>query len=320
VFFHESLGEIGYHFLDYHRNFFFGFATLLSVAGVALLIVGAAALVPSQVVIKNTYWSTTSYYNKTAGVDMSISVGLQSLVYSKCVGQNRRLSDYELASDFETSSSSYLRRHLAQAPPKCDDVLLKFSDDGACKSTGIFESVCKTCGNAATSLVFGVAFSALGKFVALFSMQKRMYGYADCPSLKLIGMCTELMGFISLLSTVNKFGSVCNYAMTQQFTTSNYPGYTFRVAPAGVGMNCFIAGAIASFIRFLLHLLTPLPHRGKGVVVPLMKTIMRLFTCKGCCQLYDDEAEDKERAAKHAALHAGDPITPVGEQLAVTHS
>ena len=322
VFFYESLGEIGYHFLDYHRNFFFGFATILSMLGVITLLIGAVALVPDATVVKNTYWSTTSYYNKTAGVDMSVSVGLQALVYAKCQKKpGRRLLDneadgvnafdYDLISDVPTSLR--YERMLASGPPgtECEDVLLRFDNNAGCKATGIFDSVCQTCGDIATSIDTGVFFSAFGKFVGLFSMQKRMYGYADSPSLKFIGMCTELVGFISMVVTLLKFDRSCTMAMSQQFTGKNYPGYKFTTRP-GPGTICFVIGAIAGFIRFWLHFLTPLPHRGKGICVPVGKALCRMLKCAGCCVLYDDAKEDAEREAKHQAAHANDPARTNG--------
>jgi len=76
----------------------------------------------------------------------------------------------------------------------------------------------------------------------------------------------------------------------------------------GMGFNCFAVGAVAAFVRLLLHILTPLPHRGKGIIMPLCKMAGMCVTCKGCCVLYDDEAEENERRRKHAALHGELPL------------
>ena len=322
VFFHEAFGELGFHFLDYHRNFFFGLSTMLSLLGVAMLIVGASALVAEPVTLSNAYWSGTSARNSTINTDFKVSVGLRALMYSKCdLTKSRRLDEFAATTfNLEPVSTPFsLRRELATPPAKCVNTVLEFSDKAGCAATGVFGSVCTLCGDVVSSIAAGVAFAAIGKGVALFSMQKRMYAYADSPSLKFMGICTELMGFISLVSTIAKFHRNCVGAMVDQFTPDKYPTLSNIATHPGPGFNCFIVGAVASFVRLLLHLLTPLPHRGKGVCFPTYKIATMLCTCKGCCVLYDDEAEDKERAAKHAALHAGDQPAPVAGQLSVTH-
>ena len=299
VFFYETFGEIGYHFLDYHRNCFFGFSSILSLLGVVMLLIGASALVSTVPTIKTINWAKTSAFNKTANAEFSASVGLYSLVYSKCAAASgsRRLMDVLPEEPF------LLRRKLAPGPQKCVDTLLEYTDTAGCKATGVFGEVCPICGSVASSEAAGVAFAAIGKFVALFSMQKRMYGYADSPSLKFIGICMELMGFISLLVDVLKFNDQCVGALKQKFNGMNIPGLSnFKTSP-GPGLICFIVGAIAAFVRLLLHLLTPLPRKGKGVCVPICKTVGMCFSCKGCCVLYDDEAIEKEHDDKLATIH-----------------
>jgi len=311
VFFYESFGEIGYHFLDYHRNFFFGFATILSLLGVVMLIVGASALVATVPTIRNANWARTSAFNKTANAEFSVSVGLRALVYSKCSASGgRRLMDVAEVpsiSMFDGVDQPFLRRELATPlPQSCVDSLLEYTDTAGCKATGVFGEVCSICGGVASSEATGVAFAAIGKFVALFSMQKRMYGYADSPSLKFVGICMELTGFISLLVDVLKFNAQCVGALSRKFTPDTIPELRdFKTSP-GPGLICFVIGAIASFIRLLLHLLTPLPRKGKGVCVPVCKTVGMCLKCQGCCVLYDDDAVEKEHDEKLAAVHAHD--------------
>jgi len=324
------LGELGLHFFDYHRNFFFGFASLLSVLGVAMLLIGASALAPVPAVVSTTYWSTMSALNTTTKIEFSVAVGLKSLIYSKCTGKpagHRRALDTE-ESPFEeavplTRGSFFIRRQLAPPPQSethsCVDTMVFFNDQSQCAQTGLFTNVCKLCGDSANSESLGIAFSAVGKFVGFFGMQKRMYGYADSPSLKFMGILTELMGCVSLASTLLTFNRECTGAMNDEFMRTKHSSLTdVRIHP-GPGWNCFAVGAVAAFVRLLLQILTPLPHRGKGILRPLFKMVGMCSTCKGCCVLYDDEKEEAERSARRAALH-GTPPDQMPQHYSNSHS
>ena len=137
-----------------------------------------------------------------------------------------------------------------------------------------------------------------------------MYSYADAPSLKLFGLATELMGTFSLLSAVYKFKANCLDQIEMEYYADDdnddvddggklqrtYPGLEKVKIKSGPGYICFMAGCIGAFCRFILQLLTPMPHRGKGFFRPLFTLFYRTITCgPGCCVLWKDEEEEEKR-------------------------
>ena len=122
----------------------------------------------------------------------------------------------------------------------------------------------------------------------------------------------DTLGLVSLASTLLTFNNKCTGSMKREFETNaaGHPDLEDVKIHPGMGFNCFAVGAVAAFVRLLLHILTPLPHRGKGIIMPMCKMAGMCVTCKGCCVLYDDEAEEAERRRKHAALHGVQPEGP----------
>lgn len=260
----KYFGNVGFHFLDKHRNIFFGLASFVSLAGVALLVFGATALAMDKTTVVNTHWAKVSATNVTSKLNFKVYVGLQALVYEKCL----------------------------PPPTGCKSSIIDYSDTELCNSGGLFGTVCSTCSAAASKEASSVAFSAITKGIAIFSMQKRMYGYADSPSLKLIGILSELAGAISLGSGLGYFNAACLAGVGQEFTSAKIPALKDIKISGGYGYWAFLAGLLASLVRGLLHLLTPLPRKGKGLLLPMANCICKAFARDGCCELYDDDLEE----------------------------
>ena len=132
-------------------------------------------------------------------------------------------------------------------------------------------------------------------------MQKRMYAYADSPAQKLLGIAAEAMGAASLAAGISSFNSEClnqlRYAYLEDDDSSEpvnpfkgkssyFPSLKHVKIRMGPGFIAYIVGFIAALLRALLHLLTPLPHRGKGLLSPLFSLFSRTLRCgPGCCEL-----------------------------------
>lgn len=76
--------------------------------------------------------------------------------------------------------------------------------------------------------------------------------------------------------------------------------YSKEVADSSVTFGsayiAYACGVAASLVRLVVHILVPLPHRGKGLILPLCKLFTR---CDGCAVLYNvDEVNEQRRAEK----------------------
>ena len=188
-FFEETFGELGFHFFDIHRNVIFGFATFVSLLGVAMLVLGSCALSDNKAVIKSTYWASITATNKTTNTAFSVQAGLSSMVYSNCpIVAGRR---------------------------QCTESVISFEDTHKCavdwdnNGASLFSAVCDECYNQVVELQEAIVIAAISKGIALLSMQKRMFAYADSPALKLIGIVSEAMGAASLASGMSSFNREC---------------------------------------------------------------------------------------------------------------
>lgn len=288
IFFHSKYffdywGEVGFHYLDVHRNFFFGISSIFSVLGVAMLIIGASALSTNPAVVGKTYWAFVSTKNATAAAltgnqhTIEVRVGLKALKFQQC----------------EQGFGCH------------DSQTITFSDTENCARQGIFGQVCAVCAGAAAKQASSVAFSAITKAVALFSMQKRMYAYADSPSLKLVGVLSEISGAISLGSGLGYFDHNCLAACGNAFDPKVNPsaGLSNVIIAAGNGYVCFLVGLLACLVRAALHLLTPLPRKGKGLVMPFCRCLSQGCRGDGCCVLYVDDVEEEKHIAQVELVH-----------------
>ena len=99
-FFDETLGELGLHCFDVHRNALFGTATIVSLLGVAMLVFGSVALSTSKSVVGATYWASISATNSSNNSPFSVKAGLSSMVYSHCsftAGGQRKCVDQSIS-------------------------------------------------------------------------------------------------------------------------------------------------------------------------------------------------------------------------------
>ena len=180
----------------------------------------------------------------------------------------------------------------------CRDELITYSSQ-ACKNGGFLGDVCSACEASASAEATGAAFAAFTKFLALGNMQLRMYTVADSPSFKLFSIFIEIFSIISLLVSLGKFEYGCVKQLQIQMANKDN-SYTKALKDVeivlGTAFLAFSFGIIASGLRCILHILTPLPRRGKGILIPLYNIFTR---CNGCCVLYDDDLEDQKR---HVAL------------------
>lgn len=275
VFFFETLGDIGLHHLDVHRNIYFGVSTFISILCVGLLIYGASALSMERSVINDTFWASFKATNLTTNTNYNMNIGLQAVIFDSCT-----------------------------SPTHCTSQVIAFDNDDACNNMdSYFGKVCDACYGEIYDLKTSVITAAVGKFFALWSMQVRMYSYADSPALKLFGMTTELLGAFSLLNAVNDFNIYCLQEIEWEFYSDDdtragirYPSLSKVKVYPGPGYAAFVAGTIAALIRFLLQLLTPLPRRGPGIFVPLGNLLRRIIFCgPGCLVLYKEEEEEEKR-------------------------
>jgi hypothetical protein len=137
-----------------------------------------------------------------------------------------------------------------------------------------------------------------------------MFAYADSPALKLIGIISEAMGAASLASGMSSFNRECLNELRYDYLEdddspnlnplkrkkSYYPSLKNVKIQIGPGFVAYIVGFIAALIRVLLHFLTPLPHRGKGILLPAYNLIRRILCCgPGCCELFVDERFEEAR-------------------------
>lgn len=325
-FFYESLGELGFHWLDYHRNFFFGFSTILSGLGVAMLLLGAIGYSENETIVKNAYWMSMSAINSTTTtgdghIEFSAKVGLNSMVFENCLKKNvnaankgrRRLESSNSMTDVSNYSSyiqgdetSHLRRLQVRPPPlnTCKTTVISFDDTVACSADGLFGVICQVCRESASRTGSSMLSSAIGKGLSFWSMQKRMYAFADSPSLKFLGIALELVSLISLAGAWGFFDRNCSREMRSQIDPKNYPSLTDIAFRSGPGSQGVVVGLVAAIVRALLHLLTPLPNRGMGLVVPLYRMMRRMLCCcEGCFVLYDDEEEERKHKEMIALLH-----------------
>jgi len=285
-FFFKYWGEVGFHFLDVHRNFFFGVATLVSLLGVALMIVGSLALSTNQRVVDNTFWAKITAKNSTnlhqgppndvSESVFNVNVGLTALTFEQCT---------------------------TGPHGSCVGSVVSFSDSAKCQTEGIFGSVCTVCSGAAGKQASSVVFSAISKGIAVFSMQTRMYSYADSPSLKLLGVVSELAGAASLGSGLGYFNRYCLAACRDEFSSLKHKDIALVSIAPGVGYSCFVVALVACIVRALLHLFTPLPRKGKGLLLPFLTCVRKgLCECDGCCVLWVDDVEEARRRDSLVAI------------------
>ena len=273
---YETVGELGYHFFDVHRNLFFGFASVLSVLSVALLVVGTSALSNNDLILSSTKWAILTANNNTISSSpqyLILNVGLRGILYNQCSGDGSVLSK-----------------------DSCKNTIVQFSDS-SCTSNSILGDVCSICSDSASSEAISAGISCISKFFALLGMQRRMYTVADSPSFKLVAIVLEFIGFVSLLMALSKFDRSCVGALYNEIVVNiNNNPYVSQLSKIqigwGSGFICFCVGAVASFTRLVLHVVTPVPHRGKGIIGPLLKIFTR---CDGCCVLYQDQEEEAGR-------------------------
>jgi len=276
----ETLGELGYHFFDVHRNIIFGFSSILTLLSTALFLFGVSAFSDDQRVVSASNWAEllTEDISKGATLYYKIFFGLRAMVINAC--------------DSDTNDFT----------KGCAVTLLKYNDD-TCSKLGFIGDICTVCGLAANSEATGAAFTAVSKILALGGMQRRMYTVADSPSFKLYAICIEIVGIISLATSLGQFEAQCirgTMDLMKDPTKKYYGNLMDSQSKLGSAFLCYAFGVIAAGIRLIAHILTPLPHRGKGIIMPLCKLFTR---CDGCCVLYVDEEEDEKRRSALGIKH-----------------
>ena len=270
VFFFETIGELGFHYFDVHRNAIFGFTSILTIISTALFLYGVSAFSTSEVIVESCNWAKLSTYNATSNTRYSLKFGLNAMVINSCNG---------------TTIDNF---------SKCQGQLLKYNDP-QCSKEGFIGDFCTFCGNAASAEATGAAFTAVSKLFSLLGMQRRMYTSADSPSFKMLAILLEIVGAISLLVSLMEFEYACVLRGINNLTDPSKI-YSSQLSDsavnAGSAFGAYAFGVVAALIRLIVHILVPLPHRGKGICAPIMK----LFTkCDGCCVLYEDEKEELKR-------------------------
>ena len=275
----ETLGELGYHFFDVHRNIIFGFASILTLLSTALFLFGVAAFSDQQEVISASNWASlqTEDISQTQYIYYKIQFGLRAMVINAC--------------DSDTSDFT-----------KCKVKSINYSDD-SCSKLGFIGDICTVCGAAATSEATGAAFTAISKLLALGGMQRRMYTVADSPSFKLYAICVEIIGIVSLITSLGEFEAGCirgTMDLMSDPTKKYHNNLVDSRSNLGSAFIAYAFGAIAAGIRLIIHVLTPLPRRGKGLITPLYKLFTR---CDGCGVLYVDEEEDEKRRSALGIKH-----------------
>ena len=277
----ETLGELGYHFFDVHRNIIFGFASILTLLSTALFLFGVAAFSDDQKVVSACNWAQleTEDSSKLETIYYKIQFGLRAMVINAC----------------DTDTTDF-------ASKGCTAKLLKYNDD-TCSNFGFIGDICTVCGAAANSEATGAAFTAVSKLLSLAGMQRRMYTVADSPSFKLYAICIEIVGIISLATSLGEFNSRCVRGSMDLMTdpTKKYYGNLHEShSNFGSAFIAYAIGVVAAGVRLIAHIITPLPHRGKGIITPLCKLFTR---CDGCGVLYVDDEEDEKRRSSLGIKH-----------------
>lgn len=266
---YSFISELGYHFFDVHRNIFYGFASILTLLSTALFLFGASALSNQNEVISMAHWAILTATNSTNNAYVVMNLGLNAVLFHFC----------------PTETSNYAL---------CRDELISYSSQ-ACSSGGFLGDVCTACEEAATAEATAAAFAAFSKFLALGNMQIRMYTAGDSSSFKIFSIVVEIVGIISLLTSLSKFEYGCIKALNEEMEDKSNK-YTKSLDNVqidfGSAFLAFAFGVIASGLRLILHVLTPLPRRGKGIFTPLKNLFSQ---CDGCLVLYEDDLEDQKR-------------------------
>lgn len=250
----RQIGEIGYTYFDSRRKYFLGMASLVTVIAMVLTTFGCCALSTDPTVIKRVYWAAGTMTNVTSNQDYALYIGLRSVVVVGC----RFVPGYD----------SY--------PPSCMTESIIWTDPNCLQ--GITAGACESCANIATSMWLTAFMSCFSLIFALLGALTRMRVKADVPVQKLLGMGADTMGSLSLAFALFTFENGCFKNLTLNSSNlvmrSNFW--------LGGGYACYLICCLSGFVRAIVHWLTPLPNKGKGLGAVFC------VLCPCCCKHKED--------------------------------
>ena len=178
-----------------------------------------------------------------------------------------------------------------------------------CKS-GDIEVACETCSSAATSLCVTAFTACISLVAALIGAQVRIGVRGDSPVQKLLGMSTELFGTLSLAASLHIFENHCYWHLRKAFRFRDLTA-TFWLGP---GFYCYAVCIVSGFVRTFVHILVPLPGRGKGFGFFIEKPPQGVF------DIYFFDNEDKLNGENRGNVKLKDDsparsFTPKGDKL-----
>ena len=170
----DYISTIGFHYFDIHRKFYLGIASYITVISFLATIWGCFALSADADIVEKTFWIGSTGTNTETGNDYELFLGLRSIVYHED-GLDRTSVEWGYYSDI----TGYIGE-------KCQEGILKES--------------CDECAIAASSLWCLCVSACASLILSFLGAQSRLRGkVADFPIQKILGMFSEMNGFVSLI-------------------------------------------------------------------------------------------------------------------------
>eukprot|EP01038_Epipyxis_sp_PR26KG_P007905 gene7905-10730_t len=275
----DKLGYFGFDYFDQHRKFFLGFASVYTIFAMFITVWGCMALTTTGSVVELTYWeggtgtnnTFDSFTNQTVSVPFTVYVGLRSLEFVNC----------PYVSPLQKFSSSCQQISVQYTDAQC-------ANQVASGAQALTASACGACGSVATSMWATAFFSCLGLSLSLFGAQTRMRIFGDVPAQKLLGMCGEFWGTLSLGVALYIFHMQCLHNLHLAFRVTHIKASFW----AGPGLYCYAFCCISGAIRACLHILTPLPGRGSRNCNQLWYSFCKFSSTKEELEQENDSQKD----------------------------
>jgi len=205
----------------------------------AVTVWGCFALSSNDDILQRTYWAGGTGTNVTSDKDYTLYIGLRSMLY---------VSNCGMVHMYEEMS------------PICHREVVHW-DSHTC-SNGPMKLACDSCKEVVGSLWF-TAFSACASLIlSLLGAQTRIRSSGDVPIQKMLGMFAEANGVLTLTFAILMFENKCFWHLRQALQVTD-GGSSFWLGP---GFYCYIVCIISGLVRAVIHWLTPLPGRGKGLL------------------------------------------------------
>lgn len=247
-------GNVGFTYFDKHRKFYMGLAMWSTLLSIAFTIAGACAVSTDNQTVMDTHWAWIRVKNATSGDISILFLGLRSLVYKHdpC--------------DVDSCTNSGLIY---------DDIIDRSTDYLAEKgiSNDFIANGLNTCIADAVEISWGNVLTCVTLVFALLGTINRMKFSSDANIQKALGMITDLCGFISLTSTLLTYRDYCVVDIPSTWT-DKWDNKIKTEIWLGPGYACYLVCLFGSFMRAVMHWLTPLPGRGAGCRLKLPNSLM----------------------------------------------